>query len=193
MADFYFSFDFESAGPNYATNGVNGIGVVVFDKDGNEVEVYETGIVLTNGRQMEPGCKQFFWDKNPEALKWIQDHDETPWVVASKIADLYKKYKGLGGKKNKIEWVAWPAAYDWGLLVNFMNEFDCSKTQIGFKATCASSMCDAYTTAAGLNNKPSLDDLGCPIENPHFPGSDARAQGKAFFVLKQKFAEMNKQ
>jgi len=182
----YFSFDFESAGPNYATNGVNGLGIVVFSEKGEELECYETGIMLTNGRQMDPTTKREFWDKQPEALQWLKEHEEPPWIVVWKIAKLYQKYTVLS---HKVEWVAWPAAFDWGLMIQFYNEFKLPEAPyIGYSAICLSSMVKAWQFLTGGPKKLTLEDLGCPIENPHFPGSAARAQGKAFFVVRDQFA-----
>ena len=184
----FFSFDFEAQGPNYTTNGVNGLGIVIFDEQGNELECYETGIQCTNGRQMDPNTKSGFWDKQPEALNWINNNLKEPWVVVQDIINLYKKYKQSHGK---VVWIAWPAAYDWGLMVDFYNEFKPNNSpNIGFKAECMSTLFKAYCAQTQITESDGKEKLDFNIKNPHFPGSDARTQGKvgikliSFFKMK---------
>lgn len=127
---------------------------------------------------MDPATKRDFWDKQPAALAWLAEHEQQPWAVAADVTALYAKYRALG----KVVWLAWPAAYDWGLMATFYGEFAAAGApSLGYTAVCVSSLALAVQVATGAAEKPTLDTLGCPIADPHFPGSDAEAQGRAYF------------
>lgn len=180
----YFSFDVESRGPSSARNGINGIGIVVFNEDGNVMHKYGTGISMGGSEQFDAKTWTEFWAKQPAALAWTQTNPKEPATVAAEIAGLYAEARAVFGK---VTWIGWPASYDWANLKAFLDKFlrAFDPEVVGFKATCISSMAEALQWAHALPDKPTLASLGVVNEQAHNPVSDALAQGQAFFKIRE--------
>ena len=180
----YFSFDVESRGPDLLKHGINAIGIVAFDEHGNELEAYETGIAADAGQVFDSEVKELFWDKNPEVLKWIDANSKPGKAVVQEIVDLFDKY----AEKHSVVWIAYPAPYDWALLIAFcQNVGGIDVRHFGHKATCISTLMKAYRAIGQLTPDAGFSAVGLVNENPHRPASDARVQGQLYFKLTTKF------
>lgn len=180
---YYFSIDWESLGPSFKDNGPNAIGITVHTDSGEEVECYKTGI-STEGKCMNEDTKKYFWDLNPAALAWINESLREPTVVAAEILELWKKYSKLG----TVKWMAYPASYDWAILVAFMDTYSVEVFK-PFQCICISTWLDAYALMQKVTKERAKELLNFHIENPHFPDSDARAQAKLYFALMQELTQ----
>ncbi len=175
----YFSFDVEARGPSSARNGINGIGIVVFNEDGRVINAYGAGIAMDSSENFDAKT----WAKQPAALAWTQTSPKDPATVAADIAGLYAEARAVFGK---VTWIGWPAAYDWARMTGFLDKFlrAGDPEVVGFKATCISSMAEALQLAHALPAKPTLASLGVVNEQAHNPVSDALAQGLAYFKIR---------
>lgn len=187
----FIMIDFEMRGPSMRLHGSNGVALVAFDREGVEVGAYATGIAMLEGQTFEADTKKF-WDKNPEALAWTEKNAKPADEVAKDIMTFFVEKKAQFGE---VVWIGWPAGYDWGCLVAFLDTFlpDGLPSVIGHKATCVSSMADALKICAGLDKKPTLADLGFENQNAHQPEADARVQGLAFFEVVRRLAQVRDQ
>lgn len=186
----YISFDWEARGPHMKKHGFNGFGAVLFNKDGQVVRDVGFGIQADVWQALDPDTKTTFWDKNPAALRWCETNPLAPQEAAQQIVRFYLQAKA---EFKTVQWIAWPAAYDWANLMFFLTEFHPETSPIKeHKAECVSSMALAYQLAAGLPKKPDLAALGIHNANAHNPVSDALAQGQAFFVLREKLTALAK-
>jgi hypothetical protein len=187
----FIMFDFEARGPSMRLHGVNGVGLVAFDRNGAEVGAYASGIAATEGQTFEEDTKKF-WDRNPEALAWTEKHAKPAEQVANEIVAFHADIQARFGE---VVWIGWPAAYDWSRLVAFLDAHLPGGTPaaLGFKAVCVSSMADALKICAGLDEKPSLESLGFENTDKHNPESDARVQGFAFFEVVRRLGAVRDQ
>lgn len=180
----YFSFDVEARGPSSIRNGINGIGIVVFDEDGTVVHSYGTGISMDSSESFDANTWSEFWAKEPAALAWTQTNPKEPATVAAEIVSLYAEARVVFGK---VTWIGWPAGYDWARMTGFLDKFlrAGDPEVVGFKPTCISSMAEPLQWAHALPAKPTLASLGVVNEQAHNPVSDALAQGLAYFKIRE--------
>ena len=182
----FISVDFERLGFSYNLNGPNGVGLVVFDADGNELESYESGIKITGGRRPDPDTMKEFWAKNQDAMKYLQAMEKHPKEVVAAIKALYFKYKDQG---HRVHWVGRPAAGEWSVLNEFYFEWaGPDAPPIGYKALCCSMLLDVYEAKHGLSGTAACaQHLGVEYKMTHKPVDDARVQGILFCKLVQHF------
>ena len=180
----YLSFDIEADGPAPNVNSMISIGIYGFDGMGKEVVSYQRNIEPHPTRVVDKRTKEEFWDKHPEMYKFIQTKQATAEETMNEIAKLYKSYIDTG---YRVNWVAWPSAYDWQWLNCYYHEFGPpDKPYIGFSAKCASTARWIYCK----NNPMSDKEYNTMLENfaegekaTHNPLDDARYQGKISFNL----------
>ena len=98
----YFSIDFESRGNDFLKNGVNAVGIAVFNESGALLETYSSGILPFLGQEISADT-QPFWDRNQHVLGWIALNSKHARDVVDDILGLYDKYKPA-----TIEWLAYP-------------------------------------------------------------------------------------
>jgi hypothetical protein len=184
----YLSFDIEADGPSPSVNSMVSIGIYGFDGTGNEVVSYQRNIVPPENRIVDIPTKERFWDKNPEALKFVQTNQVSAEKCMSEIAELYKKYKD---DNYKIVWVARPSAFDWQWLNCYYNEFGPDdKPNIGFSASCISTAFWIYCRQNNLSKdeqKELWNELKGEEEVTHNPLDDARCQAKIMIELMNRF------
>lgn len=182
------SIDWEMRGKSLRDHGANGFGAALFDASGELKRTLGFGIRTLAGQGFDPATKSEFWDKNPAALAWCETDAVTPAEAAARIVEFYRAAKAEYGK---VTWVCWPASYDWGILVYYMNTYFPGPYPIEeHKAVCVSSMNDAYSLAKNMRLKPTPSQLGGEGA-AHFPTDDAIVQGRAFFALWRKIQQIN--
>lgn len=184
----YLSFDIEADGPAPSVNNMMSIGIWGFNGDGDEVVSYQRNLKDAPGHVLDVPTKERFWDKNPEALAFVQKDQVEPQVCMKEIADMYNKYKEEG---YRITWVARPAAYDWQWVNCYYNEFGpLDKPNIGFSCSCISTAYWLYCQQNGLSKQESKalwNELKGDEEVTHNPLDDARCQGKILLGLMKKY------
>jgi len=184
----YFSFDIEADGPSPALNSMVSFGCVVFDESGVEVDKMQANMLPLPEQTVDKRCKEEFWDKNPEILKFVQTNPVDPSDFVKSLVQLYKKYKDVG---HKIVWVANPAAYDWQWLKAYYEWFKCVEDpDIGYSAKCIGTMLEVYRLRMKWTDDQAdefeartMKKLEAPGHVAHNPEHDARVQGHFFFTL----------
>lgn len=184
----YLSFDIEADGPSPSVNSMVSIGIYGFNGVGDEVVSYQRNIKPCSNRIVDIPTKERFWDKNPDALNFVQTDQVSAEECMSEISDLYK---GLKEKNYKIVWVARPSAFDWQWLNCYYNEFGPDdKPNIGFSASCISTAFWIYCQQNKLSKEQQKElwkELKGDEDVTHNPLDDARCQGKIMFKLMDKF------
>jgi hypothetical protein len=181
----YLSFDIEADGPSPRSNNMLSIGVVGFTADKKEVFNWQKNLKPLDDHKSDSDTMKYFWDKNPEIWKFVNTNlfnaDDAMIDLGDKIYLLTEKYK--------LKWVAWPAAYDWQWLKYYYtamieNNPDDDCMDVGFKATCISTMFDIYCHQNDIQDRDSeFNKLTEGHKVTHNPEDDARAQGIAFINL----------
>lgn len=188
----FFALDIEADGASLAHHSMRSIGIVVFDEDGKELEVYQANIRELRDRVPEQRCMVEFWDKEPEAWKFVNTDPNEYAVVMWEIANLYSKYVKQG---NSINWVAGPAAYDWQWLNYYYKLAQFSDpvvgrvwVDIGYSCRCASEvekLCfKLHPVVPGGKTKEQIkDEWAGDAKHTHKPHEDARREGRIFFAM----------
>lgn len=188
----FIMIDFEARGPSMRLHGCNGVGIVAFDRGGEEVGAYASGIAATEGQTFDKNTTVVFWDKFPAALAWTENNAKPADEVAR---DIMAFFTGMKARFGEVVWIGWPGAYDWACLTAFLDAHlpNGTPAEIGYTARCVSSMAVALGISEGLNKKPTLEDLGFKNPDAHNPLSDARVQGGAFFEVVRRLAQVHDQ
>lgn len=72
------ALDIETSGSSYKDNGILSIGASLQDQEFIEKESFQVNILLPEGRTYEKNCKEKFWDKFPEAQKFVKNNAIEP-------------------------------------------------------------------------------------------------------------------
>jgi len=187
MPTAYLSFDIEADGPSPAHNSMLSLGIAGLTKDKMEVFTWQKNFYARPGKKADPKCMTEFWAVETEAWAFVNTDRVDP---IEGFKDLVSKLAGLR-QTHKIEWVAWPSAYDWQWLNCYyqdMIEADPSTAYpyLGFKATCASTIWKFYmkSTQTSRNQENLLwDKFSEGVKGNHNSLMDARSQGLRFINL----------
>jgi hypothetical protein len=182
----YFSFDIEADGPGSSVNSMLSIGIYAFDRNGKKIDIFQRNIVPPPNRIMDEATKKEFWDKHPKMWKFVQTNQVSAFQCMKDLGEFYLSIKQKGYAS--IEWVAFPAAYDWQWLNTYYSEFGSkNKPYIGFKATCASTLFNYYCKLHKIKSKKDRDALWDELKEDqnttHNSLDDAMCQGRVFFNL----------
>jgi hypothetical protein len=124
-----------------------------------------------------------FWKKNPVA--WEQCHQNviTPQEAMAKVAIFYGKWS----TQYKLIWMAMPVCFDWMFLKSYYVAFAPENSpDIGFKATCGSTLRDYSIKTKIITNKQfdvMVESLQKNIGLEHRSVDDAKHQGLIFVNL----------
>lgn len=132
------SFDIEADGDSPACNSMRSIGIAAKDEEGKKYEFYRTLIPL-EGHVVDKRCKEEFWDKNPEAWAEVNKNPVSPGLAMIDLNEWLKELRNTF----ELQWVAYPAAYDW----QWLNYYFCAfrplmedQVDIGFDVICLKTM-----------------------------------------------------
>ena len=124
-------------------------------------------------------CWAQFWKKNLPVWDYIQENAQSPFQVMREFHDWYCALSQL----YLVRWVAKPANYDWMWLCSLYAEFGpADKVDLGFKATCISSMLRVCELAGADANALHREIAFSGYKHTHMADDDAL--GQAFVYLK---------
>lgn len=182
----YLSFDIEADGPSPQHNNMLSIGIWGFNESGEEVVSWERNLFPLSNKRADPNTMVEFWAKNLDAWNYVNLNRVT---VTSAFTELH----GILAKLQcnyKIEWVAWPASFDWQWLNCYYQEFTTSNQEtqwikIGHKATCMSSIWSFYVKQQNLTKEQenTLWQQLSPGNGNHTALTDAKMQGLLYYNL----------
>ena len=185
MQKLYLSFDIEADGPSPYLNNMLSFGISGITQDGKEVFSFQRNLSPLYNKKRDEKCMSEFWDKNPEAWKFVNSNMKDPVESMREFSLEFEKLK----KKYKVKWVAYPSAYDWQWIKYYyelMRSLHPNSIDIGYSAICISTMFQYYSKKNNLTQneeKKLWQDLIGKVELSHDPLDDARVQGQAFLRL----------
>ena len=182
----YLSFDIEADGPSPLFNNMLSIGVWGFNESGENVVEWERNLLPRPNKKCDPITMLEFWAKQPEAWAYVNKNRVSITEAFTELHSIVSKLKC----NYKVEWLAWPSAFDWQWLNCYYQEFIESNPntewiQIGHKATCMSSIWSFYVKLQKLTKKQE-DDLWKQLsvgDGGHFALADAKCQGLLYYNL----------
>lgn len=202
----YLHADIEADGNSPANSNMLGFGVVATNGDGTELGAIEANIfprdevtsvldpvsgqtklkpLYVPGPQLAPGG---FWtrEENQPAWEYLQKNRVSPTEAMSQLDEFRNKILDLC-PGSKIDWVMRPAAYDWQWIKAYWELYAPEgATDIGFSATCLSTMRDARKNRLRQTKEEARAEwaswtAGHPLT--HKAIDDARHQAAAFHGL----------
>uniref|UniRef100_A0A6C0E7W5 Uncharacterized protein n=1 Tax=viral metagenome TaxID=1070528 RepID=A0A6C0E7W5_9ZZZZ len=188
----YLSFDVEADGPDPSHNNMLSLGIYGFTKDKTEVFTWQRNFYPRPGKASDPECMINFWSKNQKAWKFVNTNREDPIKAFIDLATELTKLVSFHGYQ--LEWIGFPAAYDWQWLNVYYQDMLMVYPQyefikLGYKATCTSSL---WTYWAKFNHLTKDQESALWKEcsegliSDHTPLVDAKCQGIIFYNLMKK-------
>ncbi len=182
----YLSFDIEADGPSPLHNNMLSIGVWGFNEYGQEIVSWERNLYPNPNKKSDPNTMLDFWSKNLKAWQYVNTNRVTTTTAFTELHKIISELKF----NYTIEWVSWPASYDWQWLNCYYHDFVESNpgtnwTSIGYKATCMSSVWSFYVKQNNLSKEDenALWQKLSVCEADHTAGVDAKAQGLLYYNL----------
>lgn len=178
-----FSFDIEADGQSPALNSMLSIGIVAYNESGKEIDTFQINLEPIPGHVQEERCMREFWDKEPEAWKFVNTNRVPAERAIMALEEWLKKYNQF-----TWNWIARPASYDWMWLKYYHEKFgSVNRRDIGYQCICLSTIFKTYCILNRIKDKEAFEkELTTGEEVTHNPLDDARYQGKLFFELKKK-------
>lgn len=187
MSKVYAHFDIEADGPCVINNNMISLGIVFMDPNGKEIDSFLVDIEQIDSHKPDKDTLSSLWLKDESIIKEYKRIIENSVSANEAMNNLSIKLNKFKKNKQKIEWVARPAAFDWSWLKNYYEKFKPSDApEIGFKATCLSSIFWMYSSIRGFSKEQSekkWEKLSEGLEITHNPLDDCRAQGRVFHNL----------
>lgn len=176
----YLSFDIETDGPSPMINSMLSIGIALMTSDGNFADTLSVNIKKRDDAKEDENTMK--WWKT-QLLAWERCHQNmlTPQEAMAQVAEFYFKWS----KEYKLIWIAAPICFDWMFLKCYYTVFaPKGSPDIGFKATCISTLRDYSIKCKVITNK-EFDNMVSmlPKENEHVAVDDAKHQGLIFYGL----------
>lgn len=179
----YAHFDIEANGKCPGTASMLSLGIVFRTADGTDVDTFQRNLFAREDRGVEERCMREFWDKQPEAWKFVNTGRVAPWTAMADLATLLRKLQTTF----KIVWVARPAAYDWQWLKTYYDTFAPEGSpNIGFSAQCLSTLWWGYRKSTGMSDDEAQalwDSMGGAASMTHNPLDDAAFQANIWHGL----------
>lgn len=182
MKKAYLSFDIEADGQSVLTNSMLSLGIVLVTNNGKVLDELEVHIDRREGADEDPDTMKW-WATQPDAWQYCHTNTISPVDAMLQVAEFYKKWNTI----YKLKWVAMPAAWDWMFLKGYFCAFGPADVDIGFKATCLSSIKDVVIQVKGWSRADydsKVDEWTKDCEkHSHKAVEDARYQGLIFVNL----------
>jgi DNA polymerase III alpha subunit (gram-positive type) len=185
----YLSFDIETDGPTPLNNSMLSIGIVLMTLDEHIVDTVSINIKKRNDAFEDPDTMKW-WKTQPIAWEACHQNMLSPQEGMSKIAEFYKKWS----LQYKLIWIAAPVCFDWMFLKSYYSSFAPKDSpNIGFKATCISTLRDYSIKCKIISNK-EFDKIieTIPRGEEHVAVEDAKHQGFIFVRLTKLISSKNK-
>lgn len=162
-----------------------GIGLAVFDAEGNEKAAYEAGIHMLAGQTFDNETQKF-WDEHRIERSRIEINCKMPHEVAQDVLSIFQKARAEHGK---VTWISWPAASNWAMLYDLLDTYlpDGVPPEVNCEVLCISTMADMQQELRGLTNKPHRESYGTVCVGKHVPVMDALTYGFMFFAMSRCF------
>ena len=177
----FISFDIEADGETPALHSMIALGAVAFVRSGREVSTWQSNIMQRADRTPSARCMNEFWRQHPDAWAEVLAGPKTPRDAMMSFATWYAELKTT---YTSIKFVAAPAAFDWQWLLAYYREFaPPSAPDLGYMATCVSTLREAYKLVRGRDARTCDELAGGANACPHNPLSDARYQMRTFLAL----------
>jgi hypothetical protein len=182
------SFDVEATGPAPTTNSCVMLGFVAVFEDVTEPNPYDTTGWLVDRcqwclqeyRPADSKCWNDFWSNNLNVWEHIQANALSPYQVMREFHDWFDALN----QAYTVRFVAKPAAYDWQWLNCLYAEFGpADKLDLGFKATCLSTMLHVCELAGADRNTLHREISFTGFKHTHMADEDALQQGYQFLKL----------
>lgn len=182
----YLSFDIEADGPSPQYNNMLSIGVWGFNELGEEIVAWERNLFPRQGKKSDPATMLEFWAKYPDAWKYVNTNKVTTTTAFTELHSILSKLQFT----YRIEWLAWPASFDWQWLNCYYQDFIESNPEVDWlklahKATCMSSVWSFYVKQQKLT-KEAENDLWNKFsagDGGHYALADAKCQGQLYYNL----------
>lgn len=182
METCYLSFDIEADGDSPSVSNMLSIGVYGLTKNKTEVCRFQRNLKPLPDKKASTRCMTEFWDKNPDAWKFVNSDQQDPVKAMKELADLLTELK----TKYRLVWVAAPAAYDWQWLKAYYEQMRLvypETPDIGFRAFCVSTLLASYCKRKNLDSGKTWKELAERDVLTHDPLDDAIVQGTLFVNL----------
>ncbi len=93
-SNFYvLAVDVETSGSSYERNGILSIGASLHDQDSVERESFQINVMLPKEKEYEKDCLKNFWDKNPEAKRFVENNAIEAKEAMQKFYDFLMKVR----------------------------------------------------------------------------------------------------
>lgn len=172
----YASIDIESDGNNPCQHSMISCGISFITSDGKIIEEIIYNLFPRKDRSYEPRCMTEFW-MNPEqheAWNYIQQDRVTPEKAMAALA-MKLSYFSLSWD---IEWIAYPACFDWMFLKTYYEEFGpIDKISLGYYCVDIGSEIRSVAITIGKTYDNVIAMFTVPNTSPHVALYDARCQG----------------
>jgi len=154
MTEYIFGhFDIEADGPTPATSNMINIGIVFTGSAGNILGEICVDIKPRIGFRGD--ASTIAWWSHPDRINEYNRILRDGIDPVAAMDSVNTKILEIVGK-TKLVWVARPAAYDWMFLKCYWDLYKCHNPNaydIGFSATCLSSIREIWKMFSGLNGK----------------------------------------
>lgn len=180
-SEVYISLDIESTGPVPGLFSMLSLGAAAFS-DGQLIDTYSVNLKELPGAGRDPGTMKW-WEGQAEA--WKLCRAEPVWDARAAMPEFVR---WLEWQPGKLVPVAWPAAFDFG-MVHYYNVAFAGRDPMGFACLDLRSLVMGYTkTSTYYGRKESeMKALGLNVDNSdlkdHVALDDAIGQGRLLMAI----------
>jgi hypothetical protein len=175
----YGSFDVESDGGNASQHSMLSLGISFIQADGTIIDEVEYHIYARKDRTYEPRTMSEFWFDPKQRAAWEAVHVNR-MTPDEAMLDLSQRFFALQSTYD-IEWIAYPACFDWMFLKSYYDEFGPERRpDIGYMCTDIGSEMRSTARTIGKPYLTLVNRFKPHNAEPHLALSDARVQGKMF-------------
>jgi hypothetical protein len=179
------------------------IGIVFTDNTGNILEEFCIDILPRSGYKGDKSTLEW-WMSDPKRREEYNRILKNGIPYLSAMDKLNQVLSGVLSKNSakKVYWVARPAAYDWMFLKcyhdlyisSFVEEDRSKKVDIGFSATCLSSIREVWKMLKNIEDieKYIRENWTKDLVMTHNGLDDAKYQAKIYHSMMKELEEMKK-
>lgn len=186
-------FDIEADGPTPVTSNMINIGIVFTDENGKVLG--EICVDLKQRIGFKGDADTISWWSHPDRInEYNRILNEGIDPIAAMHLINTKILEVTNGKK--LVWVARPAAYDWMFLKCYWDLYKNANPNaydIGFSATCLSSIREVWKAFSGLSGAAQIDEYfrrwTQDLVMTHNGLDDARYQARIYHGIVQELQE----
>jgi hypothetical protein len=122
--DYYvLAVDIEASGSSKKRHGIVSIGASAQDRYSNEVASFQINLSLPSEKEYEEKCIKNFWQKNPEAYKFVQTNMVEPKIAIEKFTDFLGQVERNYNQNGQLRIVSDNPRFDVAWLNHYIDEY----------------------------------------------------------------------